>query len=86
MFPSLFGLALVAGMRGKKGVAMRLHYCAERLGAEFNGSYNEPIAPKEAELLARLEAEAGPEAAAKLRAEGEALTPEGAVLLAEREG
>jgi len=36
--------------------------------------------------LARLEAEVGSDAAARLRAEGEALTPESAVLLAEREG
>jgi predicted ATPase/DNA-binding CsgD family transcriptional regulator len=86
LYPSLFGLALVAGRRGKKQVALRLHYCAERLMSELNGSYNEPISPKEAELLARLEADAGPDAAAGLRAEGEALTPELAVLLAESEG
>jgi hypothetical protein len=53
---------------------------------ETGGSYNEPISPKEAELLARLEAEAGPEVAAMLRAEGEALTPEIAIRLAENEG
>ena len=82
----LFGLALVAGLRGKKQVAIRLHYCAQRLRAEENGSYNDPSSPKEAELLARLEAEAGPEAAAILRAEGEALSPEMAIKIAKTEG
>ena len=82
----LFGLALVAGLRGKKQVALRLHYCAERLLAEFNGSYNEPITAKEAEVVARLEAEAGPEVAAILRAEGQALSAETAVRLAKTEG
>jgi predicted ATPase len=86
IFPSLFGLALVAGQSGKSPVALRLHYCAERVMVETGGSYNEPISPKEAELLARLEAEAGPEVAAMLRAEGEALTPEIAIRLAENEG
>jgi hypothetical protein len=86
IFPSLFGLALVAGQNGKNPTALRLHYCAERVMVETNGSYNEPISPKEAELLARLEAEAGPEVAARLRAEGEALTPEIAIRLAENEG
>ncbi|HEY8634171.1 MAG TPA: hypothetical protein VIO34_04350, partial [Candidatus Dormibacteraeota bacterium] len=74
------------GLRGKKQVAIRLHYCAQRLRAEENGSYNDPSSPKEAELLARLEAEAGPEAAAILRAEGEALSAEMAVRLAKTEG
>jgi tetratricopeptide (TPR) repeat protein len=86
IFPSLFGLALVAGQSGKSPLALRLHYCAERVMVETGGSYNEPISPKEAELLARLEAEAGPEVAAMLRAEGEALTPEIAIRLAENEG
>jgi hypothetical protein len=86
IFPSLFGLALVAGQSGKNPLALRLHYCAERVMVETNGSYNEPISPKEAELLARLEADAGPEVAASLRAEGEALTPETAIRLAENEG
>jgi len=51
---------------------------------ETNGSYNEPISPKEAELLARLEAEAGPEVAARLRAEGEALVHEAREAAAQR--
>jgi predicted ATPase/DNA-binding CsgD family transcriptional regulator len=82
----LFGLTLVAGLRGKKHVALRLHYYAERLMAEVNASYDETISPKEAELVARLEAEAGPEAAAILRAEGEALSPEMAIKIAKTEG
>ena len=91
----LFGLALVAGIRGNRQVALRLHYCAERLLAEINGSFNQPprrsrlrsaITPMEAELMARLEAESGPEVLATLRAEGEALSPEMAITLAANEG
>jgi tetratricopeptide (TPR) repeat protein len=91
----LFGLALVAGQRGKKLTALRLHYCAEEIAAhheqvrtsiEAKGSYGEPLAPREAELVARLEAELGPETAATLRAEGQALTPEMAITLAVSEG
>jgi tetratricopeptide (TPR) repeat protein len=77
-----FGLALVAGLRGKNQVALRLHYFAERAMATGGGYYSEPITRKEADLIARLEAEAGPEAAASLRAEGEALTPTLALQLA----
>jgi predicted ATPase len=77
-----FGLALVAGLRGKNQVALRLHYFAERAMATDGGYYLEPITRKEADLIARLEAEAGPEAAASLRAEGEALTFTSAILLA----
>jgi hypothetical protein len=79
-------LALVAGLRGKKEVALRLHYFAERLMAEVSGAYDDPISPKEAEVMALLEADAGPEAAIRLRAESEALTPEMAIRLAESEG
>jgi tetratricopeptide (TPR) repeat protein len=86
LYPSLFGLALVAGRRGKTQVALRLHYCAERLMAELHGAYIEPISPQEAELFARLEASAGPDAVTRLRAEGETLAPEMAILLAESEG
>jgi predicted ATPase/DNA-binding CsgD family transcriptional regulator len=69
-----FGLALVAGLRGKNQVALRLHYFAERAMATGGGYYLEPITRKEADVIARLEAEAGHEAAASLRAEGEALS------------
>jgi predicted ATPase len=77
-----FGLALVAGLRGKNQVALRLHYFAERAMATGGGYYSEPITRKEADLIARLEAEAGPEAVASLRAEGEALTATLALQLA----
>jgi hypothetical protein len=50
--------------------------------ATDGGYYLEPITRKEADLIARLEEEAGPEAAASLRAEGEALTFTSAILLA----
>ena len=80
-----FGLALVAGLRGKNQVALRLHYFAERAMATLEGYYSEPITRKEADLIARLEAEAGPKAVAALRAEGEALTPTLAVSLAKAE-
>jgi predicted ATPase/DNA-binding CsgD family transcriptional regulator len=82
----LFGLALVAGLRGKNHVALRLHHSAERLLAEVNGTFDQPIAAMEAELMARLVAEAGPVAAAELRTEGEALTPKKALLIAQSEG
>jgi plasmid maintenance system antidote protein VapI len=54
--------------------------------AEVSGAYDDPISPKEAEVMALLEADAGPEAAIRLRAESEALTPEMAIRLAESEG
>jgi hypothetical protein len=53
--------------------------------ADVGGIYAEPISPREAELIARLEAEAAPGATAALRAEGEALTAEDALLLAKAE-
>jgi predicted ATPase/DNA-binding CsgD family transcriptional regulator len=78
----LFGLALVAGLRGKNQLALRLHYCAERTMATGGGYFVEPITWMETEVIARLEAEAGPEVVATLRVEGEALTLTSAVLLA----
>jgi hypothetical protein len=81
----LFGLALVAGLRGKSQVALVLHYSAERTMASGGGYFVEPITRMEAEVIARLEAEVGPEAVATLRAEGEALTFTSAVLLAKAE-
>jgi predicted ATPase/DNA-binding CsgD family transcriptional regulator len=77
----LFGLALVAALRGKNQLALRLHYCAERAMATGGGYYEEPVTWMETEVIARLEAEAGPEAVASLRAEGAALTVTSAVLL-----
>jgi non-specific serine/threonine protein kinase len=81
----LFGLALVAGLRGKNHLALRLHYCAQRTMAEVGGIYAEPISPREKELISRLEEEAGPDAVAILRTESEALTPEKALELARAE-
>jgi predicted ATPase len=91
----LFGMALAAGQRGNRLTALRLHYYAEHLTAnlelvrhslEANGSYNEPLAPMEAALVARLEAELGQETSSRLRAEGQALTAEMAITLAATEG
>ena len=82
----LFGLALVSGLRGRYQVAIRLHHCAARRREEEDQTYDDPTSSQEAELVARLEAEAGPKAAAILRAEGEALSPEMAVELARTEG
>ena len=78
----LFGLALVAGLRGKSQVALRLHYCAERTMVSAGGYYSEPITHMEAGVIARLQMEVGPAAAALLRAEGEALAPTSAIALA----
>jgi predicted ATPase/DNA-binding CsgD family transcriptional regulator len=82
----LEGLALVAGMRGKIETALRLHHCAERLLAEVDIRYAEPLAPKLQDLVVRLQEEVGPALAARLRAEGAALTPADALLLAATEG
>jgi predicted ATPase/DNA-binding CsgD family transcriptional regulator len=91
----LYGLAFVAGERGKKQAALRLHYCAEELAANQDlvrnslgatASYDEPLAPREAALVARLESELGHKSSSRLRAEGQALTPEMAITLAVREG
>jgi len=82
----LFGLALVSGLRGRYQVAIRLHHCAVRRREEEDQTYDDPTSSQEAELVAGLEAEAGPKAAAILRAEGEALSPEMAVELARTEG
>jgi len=79
-----FGLALVSGLRGKKDVSLRLHYWAERFNPDA-APYDQPISPKEAELIARFEAEAGPETVASLRAQAETLTPEEALELAKAE-
>jgi predicted ATPase/DNA-binding CsgD family transcriptional regulator len=82
----LEGLAFVAGMRGKKQTALLLHHCAEHLLAEVDIRYTEPLAPKLRDLMARLHKEVGPELAARLRVEGEALTPTDALELAAADG
>lgn len=65
----LFGLALVAGLKGDKETALRLHFAAERLNADLNISYADPIAVPEAELIARLTNEVGQEVVERLRFE-----------------
>lgn len=82
----LEGLAFVAGMRGNKETALRLHHCAKHLLAEVDIRYDEPLAPSLRDLVARLQEEVGPERAARLRAEGEALTPTDALQLAATDG
>lgn len=82
----LEGLAFAAGMRQRVELALRLHACAELVLHEAEYHYTEPLAPKVYELMARLQAEAGPDLAARLRAEGESLTAQAALELAEAEG
>lgn len=65
----LFGLALVAGLEGDKEGALRLHIVAERLNAEPNIRYSDPIAAPEAELIAHLTNEVGQEVVERLRFE-----------------
>jgi tetratricopeptide (TPR) repeat protein len=72
----LFGLALVAGLEGDKEAALRFHFAAERLNAEFNIRYVDPIARPEAELIARLQEEVGQELAEGLRSESQAQEPD----------
>lgn len=82
----LEGLAFVAGMRGKTEPSLRVHACAEHLLAEVDIQYTEPLAPTLRKLMARLTEEVGPERAARLRAEGEALSATEALRLAATEG
>jgi hypothetical protein len=79
----------------RKATALRLHYCAEKLGAdddavrgslEASGSYREPLAPREAALVGYLEAELGRKTSSRLYAESETLTPQMAIELAIAEG
>jgi tetratricopeptide (TPR) repeat protein len=72
----LFGLALVAGLEGKKEVALRFHFAGERLNADVNIRYTDPIAAPEAELMIRLTNEVGQEVAERLRAESQAQEPD----------
>jgi predicted ATPase/DNA-binding CsgD family transcriptional regulator len=72
----LFGLALVAGLEGDKEAALRFHFAAERLNAEFNIRYVDPIAIPEAELMARLTEEVGLEVVERLRSESQAEEPD----------
>jgi tetratricopeptide (TPR) repeat protein len=72
----LFGLALVAGLEGDKEAALRFHFAAQRLNAEFNIRYVDPIAMPEADLIARLTDEVGAEVVERLRSESQAQEPD----------
>ena len=72
----LFGLALVAGLEGDKEAALRFHFAAERLNAEFNIRYVDPIAKPEADLIARLTDEVGAEVVERFRSESQAQEPD----------
>lgn len=72
----LFGLAMVAGLEGRKEAALRFHFAGERLNADFNIRYADPIAAPEAELIARLTDEVGQEVVERLRAESQAKEPD----------
>ena len=72
----LFGLALVAGLKGDREAALRFHFAAERLSAEFNIRYVDPIAKPEADLIARLTDEVGSEVVERLRFESQAQEPD----------
>ena len=72
----VFGLALVAGLEGDKEGALRLHLVAERLNADLNIKYVDPIAVPEAELMARLTNEVGQEVVERLRFEIDGLDPD----------
>ena len=75
----LFGLALVAGLEGDKEAALRFHFAGERLNADLNIRYVDPIAAPEAELMTRLAEEVGQEVVERLRYESQ--IPEPDVLL-----
>ena len=72
----LFGLALVAGLEGRKEAALRFHFAGERLNADVNIRYTDPIAAPEAELMTRLTDEVGQEVVERLRAESQAKEPD----------
>jgi predicted ATPase/DNA-binding CsgD family transcriptional regulator len=72
----LFGLALVAGLEGKKEAALRFHFAGERLNADLNIRYTDPIAAPEAELMTRSASEVGQEVVERLRAESQAPEPD----------
>jgi hypothetical protein len=66
----------VAGLEGDKEAALRFHFAAERLNAEFNLRYVDPIATPEADLIARLTDEVGAEVVERLRSESQAQEPD----------
>jgi predicted ATPase/DNA-binding CsgD family transcriptional regulator len=65
----LFGLAAVAGLMGDKEAAIRFHIVAERLLAELDATYADPIAAMESELVARVSREVGQEVVERLESE-----------------
>jgi predicted ATPase len=77
----LFGLAFVAGRAGDTESAIRLHFTAERLNAELNLSYHDPISGLESELVGRLMEQVEPAIVERLRLESEELAPEAWPLL-----
>lgn len=85
----LQGLGFAAGAQGRKETALRLYYCGNHLlgdvDADFLASHF-PLEPKVRGLVEQLETEVGTEEASRLRAEGEALTAEEALQLADAEG
>ncbi len=54
----------------------RLHFAAERLNADLNIEYYDPIAATQAEVIAQAANEVGSEAAERVRLEVEAIDPE----------
>ena len=72
----LFGLAAVAGLMGDKEAAVRFHFAAERLLAEIDATYADPIAPVEAEVFARVSREVGQEVVERLESETAGVEPE----------
>jgi predicted ATPase/DNA-binding CsgD family transcriptional regulator len=73
---SVFGLALVAGLNGRREESLRLYYLGVRLQADLDAPYWAPITPQVNELMARLEAEVGEDHQRNLRDDGAHLTPE----------
>ena len=72
----LFGLAAVAGLLGEKEAALRFHFVAEHLVAEMDATYADPIAPTEAEVVARVSREVGREVVERLQSEAAGVEPE----------
>jgi len=71
----LFGLGMVAGLKGDREAALRFHFAAERLVVDLNLKYADPIAAQEAELMTRLASELGQGAVERLRSESGVMEP-----------
>lgn len=72
----LFGLAAAAGQMGENEAAIRFHFAAERLLAQIDATFADPIAPLEAEVVARASKEVGQEVVERLQLETAAVEPE----------